>query len=162
MKYSQRRLGLLRQMYSNMYTRIRSHHGYRGLPILNRLDFYDWAIAQSSYHQLYDEWQRNDYLFALTPSINRKDSSKGYLIANMEFLTLHENRLEGLINGRPKVTYLNGEQHHWNKYPDSVLLEIKQARKEGRSFQSIANEWGVSKTHVSRVCKTGDSWATCH
>lgn len=71
---------------------------YAGLHILSKDLFYAWAMGDVEYNRLYNDWAQSGYVTRLCPSINRKDSTLGYLIPNMEWTTTLDNRTSGLAS----------------------------------------------------------------
>jgi len=101
-KYEKTYKGKLMRTYRNMYTRIsgmidKSSHLYEGLPLLTKKDFYEWALSSDEYKNLFDAWVLSGYKLKLSPSIDRVDSSLGYTLSNMRWVTQSKNsRLGGL------------------------------------------------------------------
>jgi len=56
---------------------------------------------------------------------------------------LERARKEGRIGGRPRKNYKH----------DADAKRIRQLREEGQSIREIADEVGISKSHVARVCE---------
>lgn len=79
---------------------------YTGLAIVPKAAFYAWALSDTEYNRLYDNWVQNGYNVHLCPSVNRKDSTLGYLLPNMEWTTTIDNRISGLA-GRAWRPYKN-------------------------------------------------------
>ncbi len=103
-KYEKTRKGFLMRLYRNMMSRIsgvqkEKYHLYRDKSILPREEFYFWALNHDEFHRLYSLWEENSYSRKSTPSINRVDPTKGYIIGNMEWLTHSDNSRLGGING---------------------------------------------------------------
>ena len=95
-KYERTKKGKLMRTYRNMQSRVlgilrKKSHLYKGLPILARDEFYEWALASPEFHALYDGWVASDYKCGMSPSVDRVDSSKGYTLDNMEWVTHSEN-----------------------------------------------------------------------
>jgi hypothetical protein len=95
-KYEKTRKGHLMRTYRNMLSRVlgiqkKNIHLYLGLPILDKQDFYIWALTDKEYNELYDSWVKNNYLLSLCPSIDRIDSDKGYIKGNIRWLTQSQN-----------------------------------------------------------------------
>ena len=101
-KYEKTISGFLMRMYRNMKSRIvgvqrAKYHLYKGKYLLPRKQFYRFALKNMQFLQLYTTYINSHYQQKLAPSINRIDSSKGYSLDNMEFITQSENsRLGGL------------------------------------------------------------------
>jgi hypothetical protein len=102
-KYEKTKRGFLMRVYRNMESRVRGIqkiklHLYDGMHLLDRQDFYDWAIADLEFHRLFEVWEESGYERRLTPSVDRIDSSCGYNLANMEWVPFHENCRRGAVS----------------------------------------------------------------
>lgn len=80
------------RVYRNMTSRVggiqkKKYHLYEGLEILPRKEFYEWAWDNPEFWRLYTRWTKEGYDQRLTPSINRIDSNKGYVLGNVEWVT---------------------------------------------------------------------------
>jgi len=98
--------GKLMMTYNNMNRRVRGYvksHLYRGLYILDRQDFYTWSRSSEDYILLYNNWVSSEYDRKLSPSIDRIDSSKGYYLSNMRWITHSENSRLGSLNKHNKL-----------------------------------------------------------
>jgi len=62
---------------------------YKGLEILTREEFYKWALNNTEYIRLHAEW--NGICRKTAPSIDRIDSNKGYVLGNMQWITVSQN-----------------------------------------------------------------------
>lgn len=99
-KYEKTERGFLMRLYRNMQSRITGiqylkAHLYFGKDLLSREEFYDWASEHKTFKILYGEWVKDNYAIRLTPSVDRVDSSKGYLVENMEWVPFHINCSRG-------------------------------------------------------------------
>jgi hypothetical protein len=95
--------GFLVRLYRNMKSRIegvqkKKHHLYKGKDLLSKDVFYNWAIEHKDFHSLYKTWVSSGYSRKLTPSVDRIDSSKGYCLDNMRWLTHSENSRLGSLS----------------------------------------------------------------
>lgn len=95
-KYEKTPKGFLMRTYRNMLSRVKGiqwkkAHLYKGLDILKKQQFYDWALADKEFNMLFKTWSENFFDRKITPSINRIDSSQGYILENMEWITHSEN-----------------------------------------------------------------------
>jgi len=102
-KYEKTPKGFLMREYRNMQSRVlgvqkQKAHLYLGLTLLNRDLFYEWANNQLQFHALFDMWTASGYDRKLTPTVDRIDSSKGYELSNMEWVTHSENSRRGAIS----------------------------------------------------------------
>ena len=98
--------------YRNMLSRVRGiqkkkAHLYQGLPILPKDEFYKWSINNADFLRLYKDWMASNNERKICPSINRIDSTKGYLLGNMEWITHSDNskRITRILKG--EVLWLN-------------------------------------------------------
>jgi hypothetical protein len=88
--------GFLVRLYTNMQQRVTGKKTkrpdlYLGLPILPRDVFYTWAKNHPDFLALYKRWFSNNFDRKLTPTINRMNSSKGYILGNIEWITNSQN-----------------------------------------------------------------------
>lgn len=64
---------------------------WAGKPIMPRDVFLSWAKNHPQLLEMYKRWVSCDFDQKLTPSINRLDSSKGYTLDNVEWVTNSQN-----------------------------------------------------------------------
>lgn len=89
--------GFIMRLYRNMWSRVmgiqrREAQYYEGLAILPKTVFYCWALAKTSpFWELWETWQQSGRDKRLTPSVDRIDSTRGYTLDNMQWLTHAEN-----------------------------------------------------------------------
>lgn len=94
--YEKTKKGFLMRLYRNMQSRIegvqkKKFHLYKDKELLSRTDFYNWATNNPSFHSLFEIYENSKYERKLSPSVDRIDSTKGYNLENMEFVTMSEN-----------------------------------------------------------------------
>lgn len=104
-RYEKTPKGFLMRMYRNMQSRIEGvqwmkKHLYEGKELLSREDFYNWAEGSEKFLELYYQYKFSDYDRKLAPSVDRIDSSRGYTLDNMEWVTHSENSRRGSISKR--------------------------------------------------------------
>lgn len=102
-KYEKTLKGLLMRTYRNMKSRVlgiqnKKAHLYKGLYLLDKNEFYDWALNNENYTALFVIWSASNYSRKLTPSIDRIDTTKGYELSNMRWVTHSENSRNGAIS----------------------------------------------------------------
>lgn len=95
-RYERTKKGKLMRTYRNMQSRVlgilkKKRHLYEGLPILSRSEFYLWANNSEEFHRLFDGWVASGYQCGDSPSVDRIDPTKGYVLGNMRWLTHREN-----------------------------------------------------------------------
>jgi hypothetical protein len=100
-KYERSKKGFLMRKYHHMRGRVNGEKWYAGVhlwagkEILDKTVFYEWAISNPDFHRLFEAWEKSGYERNLCPSVDRLDSSKGYILGNMEFVTFLENATRG-------------------------------------------------------------------
>lgn len=102
-KYEKTHNGFLMRMYRNMKSRIRGvqkekYHLYEGKELLSKDEFYKWAKNSMEFYNLFQIYRDSGFNRKLAPSVDRIDSSKGYSIDNMEWVTHSENSRRGSIS----------------------------------------------------------------
>lgn len=87
--------GFIGKRYDYMQQRIKGKsknpEKYLGLEICTREEFRKWATDNETLKTLYDTWVKANYSKPLTPSVNRKDVTKGYILDNIEWVTYSQN-----------------------------------------------------------------------
>jgi len=99
-KYEKTKKGKLVRTYRNMLSRTKGIlkkkvHLYGGLPILDKEDFYSWSLENKDFHETFEKWVESGYEKRFSPSIDRLDTSEGYVVGNMRWVTHSENSREG-------------------------------------------------------------------
>lgn len=102
-KYEKTPKGFLMRLYRNMQSRIEGvqpekHHLYIGKPLLTREEFYEWAMNGTDFYILFSEYHESGFERKKSPSVDRIDSSKGYELTNMEWVTMSENSRRGAFS----------------------------------------------------------------
>lgn len=104
--------GLVHRRYRDMKARVIGkrdcYSRWKGLELLPLVDFIRWSLyaVDSEYPQLHERWVELEYHTLSSPSIDRIDSTIGYVIGNMQWLTRSEHMKRSVaarINGRFKV-----------------------------------------------------------
>lgn len=95
-KYEKTPKGFLMRLYRNMESRVTGvqklkAHLYKGKELLERESFYEWALSHPKFWEMFRFWESNHYNRKLTPTVNRIDSTKGYALENIEWLTHSDN-----------------------------------------------------------------------
>lgn len=99
-KYEKTVKGFLMRLYRNMQSRITGVQKvkaglYVGKDLLSRDEFYTFSTGSSTFYQLFGAYRESGFERKLAPSVDRVDSSKGYTIENMEWVTMSENSRRG-------------------------------------------------------------------
>jgi hypothetical protein len=72
------------------------YHTSTGKPHMSKEDFYKLAYNSKAFKELYEAWKESGYLRNLSPSVDRIDVSKGYILGNVQFITMRENNSKKL------------------------------------------------------------------
>lgn len=102
-RYEKTPNGFLMRLYRNMKSRItgiqkQKFHLYEGKYLLPKDEFYKWAKSNETFFKLYEAYKNSNFDRKLAPSVDRINSSKGYEIDNIEFVTHSENSKRGTIS----------------------------------------------------------------
>ena len=102
-KYEKTLNGFLMRTYRNMQSRVSGvqhlkAHLYLGKEILSRELFYAFSKQDITLLQLFSQWEQSGYVRKLTPSIDRKITSQGYTLENIQWITHSENSRKGAIS----------------------------------------------------------------
>jgi len=98
--YEKTKAGFLMRTYRNMLSRIlgiqkKKAYLYKGKDILDKESFYLFALSDQQFNLLFDSWTEAGYPRKYTPSIDRMDSTVGYTIGNITWITHSENSKKG-------------------------------------------------------------------
>ena len=105
LKYERTKKGKIMRIYRNMLSRVTGvqtakYHLYKGKSLVGKEFFYSWAVSCAEFHSLFDCWVASGFDRKYAPSVDRVDSSQGYSIGNMEWVTHSENSRRGAISQR--------------------------------------------------------------
>lgn len=95
-------LSFINLQYDKMQNRC-SGYGkpkYKGMSLLSRQEFREWAYNQGNLFVLFHQWCRGGYPLKLRPTVDRIDSSLGYNLDNIRWITHSENSRLGATKGR--------------------------------------------------------------
>ena len=104
-------------------------------PEYTRQELYDWLFSQVKFHSLFSEWKESGYKSKLRPSVDRKEDSIHYCMANIQLMTWYDNDLK-----------------ETNKQKKPVI----QYTKEGifiSSFSSASEAGRKTKAHLSHILR---------
>lgn len=99
-KYEKSPNGFLMRMYRNMKSRVtgiqaKKAHLYLGKDILSKEEFYNWALNNPKFMEMFNVYTESNFTQKLAPTVDRIESSRGYTIDNMQWLTHSENSRKG-------------------------------------------------------------------
>lgn len=89
-KYEKTPKGYLMRSYRNMESRVKGiqkQGSWTGKELLSREEFYEWALNDPVFRSLFQAYEALGYDRRFAPSPDRIDSSKGYTLDNMRWVT---------------------------------------------------------------------------
>jgi len=99
--------GMLTVRYSDMSRRVRGKPSgdrktcpWLGMEVCSVKEFVAAAMADEKLKRLHADWVANDFARRYAPSVHRIDSTRGYTLDNITWVTQHENSLEALAKGQ--------------------------------------------------------------
>jgi len=84
------------------------------------------------------------------PQVNHKDGIKeNDFVTNLEWCTQSQNIQHGIKNG----LYSVGENHFSAKLSNTQVAAIRNRSKNGESYRSLSNEYGVAFETISAIVR---------
>lgn len=137
--------GLYNQIRRRVDGRLNSGPEYTGLPLLPRTLFFAWSLSNPTFNRLWDTWQEAERLHKLAPSIDRINTTGGYVLGNIQWLS------HGANSG--KTSQGPGERGHNSKLTNADAAQIRQRVTSGEKQNRIAVEFNVSPMVISNITR---------
>ena len=98
--------GKIKSAYNSIICRVKtkSRHNaktYYGLDFCSKQTFYNFSNNNIDLEYLMMKWKESNYDRRYAPSIDRITSSKGYVMGNMEWITLSDNVKRSWLKNNP-------------------------------------------------------------
>lgn len=135
-------------IYEKIKNRCRSDKNYMGLPYMDKKEwsrFLDETFMERAI--LFNNWQQSGRMRKLAPSIDRKDTSEGYIPDNVRWLTLSENSKNQIPWTRLKTRCKNG--HPFDKI-----------QKDGRRVCDRCSKALHHRLYLKRKNRVHPEWRT--
>ena len=81
----------LRAWYNANERSKKDGYEYSAGDVVSKEDFLNMVKGSEAYNKLYKDWEDSNFSYGLTPTLDRKDSNKGYSADNIQFLTFADN-----------------------------------------------------------------------
>lgn len=131
------------------YSPLEYNKKYIGLPILTKEEFFKW-VKSSNIKAVHARWKKHSYIRNLSPTIDRIDSSKGYTLDNIQWLSFNENARKA-------------NSKNW-QLTDEVVLKILLEYKPktyGKGKRVLARKYKVSPDTIQNIVNK-KSWKHLH
>lgn len=143
--------GRIRKMWETASRRTRDK-GHKG-QMISQEEFFELASDDPTYKKMYDEWVNSEFATGMTPTLDRKDATKGYLKGNLQFLTYSDNVVKG------------NQEYDKRPYEARQIIVKAVKDKKTRTFKSLSEVsrfLNVHKSTITRAIQQGnpvDGWA---
>ena len=116
--YTERRLDL-NYLISVRYSLMKRRAIKKNLEICSKEEFKEFAFLNEKLKKLHNDWIDYNFDIKKSPSIDRIDNSKGYIIGNMQFITHSENVSKGNIETKTGKSHFPTRQRKVKLEKDS-------------------------------------------
>jgi len=106
-------------------------------------EFKTFTNKDDTFINLFNKWKENKHPFKLAPSIDRIDSSKGYILGNLQWITHSENSLKSQ-NMMKVFVYLKSD----NSYVGVYNSQSEAARRLGLHQANIQKVIKGTRKHT--------------
>lgn len=147
--YGKTKKGLIISIYTSQKQSSRNRKHTPPEYDLNELR--DWALNQSIFHQLYENWVSSNYNKWMRPSCDRINSNLPYSLNNLKLMTwennLNNNSIDIRLNKINNKGLLNGGHRR--------IIGINKKTNEKYEFISISEasrKLNINHSNISSVC----------
>jgi len=145
-KYRRSKRGLITRLYNSQKASSK-RRGY-SLPSYTREELYDWMISAKKFHELFDDWIKNNYNVEYAPSVDRLDSYNPYTMGNIRITTWKENRDQ----------YYSDVKCGIDNRKSRAVLQFSKDNVFINEFHSVieaSRRTNVSDANIGIVCSKG-------
>lgn len=115
-----------------------------GIPTYTLEELREWALAQSVFHELFNDWVKSNYNKDLKPSFDRIDDYQGYSLSNLQITTWKEN-----FERQPKERKAGIN----NKINKTV---VREDGVEYHSSSEASRQMGLGRSRISNAIRLGE------
>ncbi len=134
-----------------IYTHQKEHSKHRGHrpPEYTKESLIEWALSQTLFHELHEEWVQSGFKKRLRPSVDRKYNDIHYCMNNIQLMTFKENQDKWFMEVR------RGEETQKSNPQKPVLQFTKKGEfmAEYHSQAEAARQTGFLQCKISEVCR---------
>lgn len=87
-------------LYNAILYRVKTVEGYSKRRISFTKDEFLAFVKNSNYLKLYKKWEKSNFDYKLSPSVDRIDNRKGYSLDNIQLITKSENSKKWIHSNR--------------------------------------------------------------
>lgn len=141
--------GRIKKMYEKARTRT-AQKGYKD--IIPAEDFYRIAEKDRKYREMFDAWEKSGFDIRMTPTLDRKDATKGYVAGNLDFLTYTDN----VVKGNQEY-----DKRPWEARQIKITLIRGKQKKNFSSMTAVADFLEKNPSTITRALQQGkelDGW----
>ena len=152
---------VVRKMYNSMVanSKKRKHE-----PPQFSLELFNKWVYENGFAELYSNWQDNDYIKNLTPSVDRLINADSYTFINIRLVTWVENkeayekdRRNGVNSHLPKVDVYFISRHKVVTY-NSATIAAKAISADRSSFSKVLKTGGIIKDCLIKYTSNNKSF----
>ena len=142
--YCRTKQGLIKRIFCNQ--RARSVRSGWPTPDYTLSELREWVLSKDVYHDLHGKWVESGFDKYLTPSLDRNDDYRPYVLSNLTVMTFGENLLKVSVDIK-------------NGINNKISVPVKQFTMEGdfiKEYYSAAQagrELNISQGHITSCCK---------
>ena len=137
----------IKYITSVMYSLLKRRAIKRQIPYLSKDDFILFSRSDESLKLLIEEWQKRGFERKYSPTVDRIIPNLGYVIGNIQFLSLTDN----VIKGNAERTYIKGRATNKKRIELRKDLELL-IFESGKAACEFLN---VDRTRVYTSIKSG-------
>jgi len=122
------------------------------LPNYTSQELYAWALNQSNFEKVFNNWVASNYNKDLKPSCDRIDDNKPYTLENLRVITQKENILIGARSQKAKNRMTKAIQNKMGKPVLQLDLEGNLIN-EYITIGEASRRTGIDNSLISKVCR---------
>ena len=140
--------GKIKALYQGMVDRCKNKMSYKNRAVEFSIAEFKQYIKRHNFKKIYNEWVESGYAMSLSPSVDRINNKKGYLINNIQIVTLGDNVKKDR----------RGENINTAVLKEADVLVAREAyRSKTKTIAQLAREYGVQRAGMGKAIH-GKTW----